>query len=244
MSANVGDLSLERLQDQLLACQRQALLGSLSGIIAHEYNNLMSPVYTRAQDAVARDDVDAMRRALTVTVRQTERALRFTRQLMEVAQGRAPSLEARRLAELVDEAITSAVRPFEKDGIELELRVPEELQIRTQPLLFEQLMLNLLLNARAAMKGRVGRLSIGASREDDVVVINVRDRGVGMSPEMLDDVINPFLAAEADLPPGDWSGIGLGLSACRMIARRHGATIRAFTNDGSGCTFQLRWPAA
>lgn len=244
MSANFGEVSLDRFQQEFLACQRQAILGSLSGIIAHEYNNLMTPVLVRALDAVERDDVEAMRKALTVTAQQTQRALDITRQVLEFARGKDLPLQACRVDELVDAAITSAVRPFEKDGIELELDISEDLYVRAQPLLFVQVLLNLLLNARNAMKDRRGRLSISADREDESIVITVSDSGVGMSLEMLDEVINPFLRADANGHMGDWSSIGLGLHACRTIAQLHAAKISARSNEGPGCTFRLDWPAA
>ena len=244
MLPNVSEVPLDRSQQEFVTQQRQAILGSLSGIIAHEYNNLMTPVLARARDAVARDDVAAMRKALMVTVAQTQQALDFTRQLLEVARGEESAVQACRLAELVDAAISAAVRPFEKDGIELVVHVPDHLSVRAQPLLFVQALLNLLLNARAAMKGRCGRLLVSACREDDSVLISVCDAGVGMSPEMLNEVINLFLQAEGPEHPGNWSPVGLGLLACRTIAQRHGATIYAQNNDGPGCTFRLRWPAA
>lgn len=244
MSMRTGEASLERLRQELVVYQRQAMLGRLVAVITHEYNNLMTPVLARAQDAVARDDVAAMRKALTITARQTEKALRFTRQVLEFADGKGLPSETCPLAGLVDAAITATVRPFEKDGIELEVRVPDELRIRAQPLLFEQVLLNLLLNARTAMKGHRGKLTVSARREGDRVEIAVRDRGIGMSPEMLDEVINPFLAADADTHPGDWSSVGLGLNACRTIAQQHSATIRAEANEGPGCTFRIHWPAA
>ncbi|MFQ5807009.1 MAG: sensor histidine kinase [Phycisphaerae bacterium] len=244
MSANAGEVAPERLQKELVVRQRQAMLGSLVSIIAHEYNNLMTPVMARAQDAVARGDVAVMRKALAITAQQTERALQFTRQVLRLADGKESPLEACRVADLVEAAITSAVRPFEKDGIELALRIPGELRIRARPLLFEQVLLNLLLNARQAMKGRRGKLSISACPEGDMVEIAVSDSGVGISPEVLNNLINPFLAADAHAHPGDWSSVGLGLSACRTIVQQHGGTIRAQANDGPGCTFRLRWPAA
>jgi two-component system cell cycle sensor histidine kinase/response regulator CckA len=244
MSVTTQERSLERLQQGVVAGQRRALLGSLTSIVAHEYNNLMTPVLARAQDAIARDDVAAMRKALAVTVAQTQQALDFTRQMLKVARGEAAPVRPCSVAELVNTAITAAVRPFEKDGIELVVRVPPELTVRAQPLLFVQVLLNLLLNARAAMSGRPGKLSIIAQREGDSVLIAVCDAGVGMSPEMLSHVINPFLQTEDQEHPGDWSLVGLGLLACRTIARQHGATLSAHDNDGPGCTFQLRWPAA
>jgi signal transduction histidine kinase len=238
MSADAGQIPLEWLQQQLVACQRQAMLGSFAGMIVHEYNNLMTPVLARAEDALARGDVAAMRKALATTARQAQKALLLSRQVLRLAQGSEPSLQTCGVADLVGAAITSAVRPFEKDGITLELHIPDGLHVRAQPLLFEQVVLNLLLNARAAMKGQQGKLSVSARQEDNVVVIEVCDSGVGMSPTLLETVINPFLAADAGAPASDRGSVGLGLHVCRSIARKHGATLRAYANDGPG------WPAA
>jgi signal transduction histidine kinase len=244
MPANVDEVSLGELQQQLVASQRQAVLGSLSGIIAHEYNNLMTPVVARARDALARDDVVAMRKALTTTLKQTEQALEFTRQLLEVAREDELRIEACPLADLVEGAVACAVRPLAKDQIELELDIPSELRVCAQPVLFKQLILNLVLNARAAMEGQPGALSVRACREGDTVVMAIRDSGIGMSQKTIDEVINPFLADEASTPAGEAGVVGLGLTACRAIARQHGAAIRASANDDRGCTFHLRWPAA
>lgn len=244
MSTNVGEVLPDLRPERLVSYQRQAILGSLAGIIAHEYRNLLSPVFTRAQHAATCNDVALMRKALNVTVQQTQKLLDLTHQLLEIARGKELPLQPCCLAELVDGAVISTVRPFEKDRIELELCIPHELRIQAQPVLFEQVMLNLLLNARQAMKSRGGKLSVNARRDGDAVVIDVRDSGVGISAEVLDGIINPFLAADANGQPEVSDVIGLGLNACRTIAQQHGAAIRAFANDGLGCTFQLRWPAA
>jgi K+-sensing histidine kinase KdpD len=61
---------------------------------------------------------------------------------------------------------------------------------------------------------------------------------------MLNDVLNPFLQAGEQEQPGASRAVGLGLLACRTIARQHGAQLSAQNNEGPGCTFCLRWPAA
>ena len=242
MRTPAQDVSRGALEDKLLACQREALLGKLTGLILHEYNNLMTPVIARAQDAVMRDDTAAMRKALDVTVRQTDHALRFTREVLGLAQGDDPPPRACDLAELVATAVARTVRPYEKDGIDLHIDVPAGLVVWARPLLMGQLLLNLLLNARAAMKGRSGTIRIRARRVGADVEIDVCDSGAGMDPRTIDEVINPFLAAEEPCCEAS-SLVGLGLHACRIIAQQHGASIRALANDGPGCTFRVRWPA-
>ena len=243
MSDMIDESSLDRLKRDLITCQRQAMLGTLTGIIVHEYNNLMTPVLARAQDAISRDDVAAMHKALTVTVQQTQKALDFSRQVVELTRGNEPAKQRCRLLDLVDDAIRSMVRPCEKDGIELVVDVPDDLYVKAQPTLFVQFMMNLQLNARAAMAQQRGRLKITARRVDDSIRIAVSDSGRGISPAVLEHEITPFLNAGDDpIPSGDGI-VGLGLRACRMITRLHGATLSAACNEGPGCTFLVTWPA-
>jgi signal transduction histidine kinase len=243
MSANLGELSQEKLYGDYLACQRQAALGTLAGIIAHEYNNLMTPVLIRAQDSLARDDVEAMKKALAVTARQTQLALDFTRQVLQFARGEETQSQSCRLRPLIDAAILNAVRPFEKDGIALTIDVPDELSIQARPGFFLQAILNLILNARTAMKNMRGKMRITARRAADRVEIAVVDQGRGFERETLDEAINPFFAANPSEHPETFAAVGMGLQACRIIAWQHGATIRFEHNDGPGCTVRLDWPA-
>ena len=143
----------------------------------------------------------------------------------------------------VREAVDAVARPFDKDGIDLRVKVPADLRVRARPTLLEQLLLNLLLNAREAMKERGGSLTIAARREGSQVVIDVGDRGVGIAQQRLDQVVNPFLAADPSAQAGDWRSVGMGLNVCRTITHQHGARMRASANAGGGCTFQIRWPA-
>ena len=121
--------------------------------------------------------------------------------------------------------------------------VPDDLHVQAQPLLLEQLLLNLILNARAAMKDARGRLYISAARDDGFVHITVRDQGVGFDEELLRDSVNPFLNAEAQEIPTA-RGTGVGLYACRTIAHEHQGRIWAENNPDVGCTFHVEWPAA
>lgn len=229
------------LEDELLGAQRRAALGTLAAVIAHEFNNLMTPVLPWVELALETGRVEDMRKALERTQAQARRATAVTQRLLDVARGRELPVEACSVRAAVEQAVAAATRPFEKDGIELSVSAPPELRVRAQPDLLVQALLNLLLNAREAMKGARGPLSIVAQSDGEFVRIAVRDSGRGLSREQVDEVLNPFLAAEdVDRPP---PGVGLGLSACRLIARKHGATLRARCNEGRGCTFELRWPA-
>lgn len=236
--------ALQGLQDELIACQRLAVLGNLAAMAAHEFNNLMTPIVARAEAALTSDDVPFMRKTLERTLVQSQRAIAVSQHSLDLVRDEHRPVEACGLAGVVQEAVQTATRPFEKDAIELRVSVPQELQVLAREELLCQVLLNLLLNARQAMKGRRGVLSITAVADRDHVQIDIRDTGPGIPPEALETVFNPFLAANPYERPNDWQQVGLGLSVCRMIARHHGATIQACANEDRGCTFRLRWPRA
>jgi C4-dicarboxylate-specific signal transduction histidine kinase len=234
---------IAQLQEELVAQQRMALLGTMSAMVAHEFNNLMTPVVTRAQDALNRDDLPTMRKALDQALAHAQKAIVVARHLLGLADEGKDVPQACSVSDAVRKAVETLARPFDKDGIDLRVEVPADLRVRARPMLLEQLLLNLLLNAREAMRERGGALTICGRAEGDDAVIDVGDRGTGIPQQRLDEVVNPFLASEPDARPGDWHSVGMGLNVCRTIAHQHGARMRASANADGGCTFQIRWPA-
>jgi signal transduction histidine kinase len=236
---------IESLQAQLVACQRLALLGGMAAMVVHEFNNLLTGIMGRVQLALADgDDPAFVRKNMERALAQAQRAKSVTQLLQALAHDEPQPMEACSLAASVREAIETLTRPVEKDGLALRVDVSEELCVRACPDLLCQVLLNLLLNAREAMKDTGGTLSVIATADGDRVQIDIRDGGRGIPRELLDNVFNPFLAADPHTRPCDWHQVGLGLNVCRMIARQHGATLQALANEGRGCTFRLCWPAA
>ena len=239
------DALIQGLQEELIACQRLAALGSITAMVTHEFNNLLTPIMARAEAALMDGgDVAMMRKALERTLVQSQRALSVTRHLLDLVHDGPRPAQACSVACAVREAVATLTRPLEKDGIELRVSVPEDLQVCAREDLLCQVLLNLLLNARQAMKGIEGTLSITAVGRGDRVEIDVRDSGKGIPHDTFQHLINPFLAADPRARPNDWQQVGLGLSVCRIIAHHHGASLQGVPNDGRGCTFRLHWPAA
>jgi signal transduction histidine kinase len=236
---------IDELQAELLACQRLAMLGNMAAMVAHEFNNLLTPIMVRAEAALAcSDDIPFMRKALERALIQSQRAMSVTRHLINLAQDRPRPAESCSVLAAVREALETLTRPLDKDGIDLYIGVPEDLWVTAREDLLCQVLLNLLLNARQAMIGSRGQVAITAAARDGQVQIDVRDSGRGIPRELIASVFNPFLAADPYARANDWQQVGLGLNVCRLIARHHGATIQAAANDDRGCTFRLCWPAA
>jgi len=235
--------AVRRLEAGLIAAQRLALLGTMSAMIAHEIKNLVTPVLGGAEFALRTREPGDMQKALERARTQAQKLGAVAERLLRLARNEPVPLESCAVADAVREALETATRSFAKDGIEVVVAVPQHLRVRAQAGLFEQVLLNLLLNARQAMQGRRGRLEISAVRDGECVIIDVRDNGVGIPPERLEHVINPFLAGADLQEPLAWQPVGLGLNVCRIITSKHGATIQARPHDGQGCTFRVHWPA-
>lgn len=235
--------TIERLRQELLSYHRQAQLGAVAGLIAHEFNNLMTPVLARVHDALSRNDAVATQKALTVTAAQVGRALEITRALVGLAEGVSPSREVCSLAEAVKHALDAAVRPLSKDGIETVIDVAADLQVSAAPRMLEQALLNLLLNARESLLPRGGRMSIRAAGDGGVAVIEVSDTGTRFTPEQIDRDVCPFLARDWKSEPCDWQSLGLGLNIVRTIVQTHSGRIDAFRR-GSETVYRMFWPRA
>ena len=235
---------IAQLHEQLIESQRLACAGTTAAMLAHEYNNLMTPILARSIDALQRDDVEAMRLTLERTISQVRKTIALSRHLLQIVDPDDKADEACTVAAAVNEAIAETIRPFDKDGIELVLDIPETLRVRGRALLLEQVLLNLLLNARRALKGMRGRITVAALRAGEMVEIRVADTGVGIPAEQVEHVFNPFFSRDAEQDHGRWREAGLGLHVCRLIAQRHHATLRVAANVPRGCVFTLKWPAA
>ena len=233
--------SISQLEQKLIASQRLAVLGSISAMIAHELNNLMTPTQNWLELALGADDLAYAHKCVGKAKNQTERANMVAKRLIDLAKGDALATESCSAAQVVEVAVATIRRTFEKARIKLNVSVPDDLYVRAQPHLLAQVLLNLLLNARAALEKQPGSVKISARRDGDYVVLDIHDTGKGLTPQQLDEVINPFLSVQDECGP-DWDSVGLGLSACRLITQEHGAALEGLANDGPGCTFRLRWP--
>ena len=241
-----------RLETELAQSQRLESLGRLTSGIAHDFNNLLGVVSNYATfvaraigpDSPVADDVAAIQRS-------AKQAAALTRELLLFSQGQVGRLEPFDLARLVTDVVTLLRRPFGTDitlvagpSDESALVVGERGQI-------EQMIVNLLLNARDALGGS-GTISIttapvliaqgddtGALAPGAYVVLSVVDDGAGMDPEVLERAFEPFFSTK-----DPEHGTGLGLATVRGIAGRAGGDVILTSERGVGTTARVFLPAA
>ena len=234
------------LKAQNLQLQVLANLGSATCMIAHEINNLLTPLSSYAALAAQNpQDRDLADKALDKTVRNCRRASKIMESLLDLANGRKEQWETAHIKTLVEDVFTGLCRDFSKDGITIELSIPDDLQIRCVPVQIQQVLMNLILNARDAMLSHGGTLRVGAARTGGAVEIEVSDTGDGIPPENLKNIFRPFFSTKtrADRAAAA-SGSGVGLAFCRRIIDAHGGHTEVESESGKGSTFRLRLPQA
>lgn len=237
----------DRLKQQLRQSQKLASIGTTAAMIAHEFNNLFTPVVAYAGHALESGDVDLMRKALTKTIEQVEVMHTMADRVIGLAKQPNSGAKAVPLLKLAESSIACLCRDPKKDNIGVNLQIDPDLKVRANENHLMQVLFNLVINARQAMLGRHGRLTIDAAPHPDDperVRINVRDTGHGIPPEDLARIFEPFFSTKTNATKPDQKGLGLGLSICRDIIEELDGTIEVHSKPNVGTTFTITLPAA
>lgn len=245
-----------RRDQQLQETQRLESLGLLAGGIAHDFNNLLMGIQGNVGLAMLEPGSPNAKLALARAELAVQRASDLTNQLLAYAGHRKPRLQPLSVSALVKEMadlLSTSVRKEARFVLQLDERVPS---VIGDPSQLRQVVMNLITNASDAVAGteglielrvRAGRLegdrggetaSLGGLPDGDYTVIEVRDNGCGMPPEVMTRIYEPFFTTKR------FAGRGLGLSAVQGILRSHGGAITVGSEVGRGSTFAVYLPAS
>ena len=241
-------LELSALQDQLTESQRLASIGTISAIIAHEFNNLLTPIVSYSQFALQsaqseKPDMELICKALSKSFSGSMRAGKICGSMLALARGESTFGEVA-VQELVDDTLLVMARDPKKDGIALRIQVQPELKVTGDAVQLEQVLLNLLINARQAMVGKSGSLTIKAQETDDAseIKIQVIDTGPGIPEKLIPKIFDPFFTTKGTVKRGETRGTGLGLKICKDIVEHHKGRIEVTSEIGKGTTFSVYLP--
>lgn len=240
------EAQFQQVREGLTHSHRLATLGTIASIIAHEYNNILTPIISYCQLALAQpSDPELMRKAVEKALTGSERAAHISTSLLGFARETDEQQHAAKLGATIDEAVACMGRDPKKDGIELTIDVPD-VQVAISPSDLQQVMVNLIFNARKALRRKGGKLTITGRVEGSLVYLDVADTGPGIPPQILDRLFEPFVTHRTDPPdqPGEPKGTGLGLCICRDLIRNAGGSITVDTAPGKGATFHITLPIA
>jgi PAS domain S-box-containing protein len=242
----------KRLEAQFLRAQRLESIGTLASGIAHDLNNILSPITMGAQMLQMKQQDEQSRRLLEVMRANSERGAEMIKQLLSFAKGTAPERVLIQPKHLIREIIGIAQETFPR-SIRIEQFLSEGLwAINGDATQLHQALMNLCVNARDAMPNG-GALAIEAENQtfDEIyagmlegaspgkyVVITITDTGHGIPSEIIDRIFDPFLTTKE---PG--RGTGLGLATVQGIVSGHGGFITVESKLGMGTKFKIHLPA-
>ncbi len=236
----------KKMEQQMIATERLASLGTLAAGVAHEINNPLAIIRESAgwmQQLFARDELKDMPRrddfakALDKMEKSVERASRITHQLLGVVGKSESTVSEVDLNELAEEAIRLITHETKNRDIEIIRRMEPSLgSIQSDPYQLRQVFLNLLTNAVHAIKS-TGTITIAIKDAGDSRMIAISDTGGGIPRENLDKIFEPFFSTK---PPGE--GTGLGLFVTRGIIEKLGGSIEVDSKVGVGTSFCIRLP--
>ncbi len=243
-----------RLESQLQQAQKMELVGRFAGSVAHDYNNMLGVILANADLALYQmPQVQAERKYLEEIQRAARHSANLTRQLLAFAR-RQPVEPC-----LLD--LNSAVTGMRGVlgrlvGPEIQLAwtaAPGLWEVRIDPTQLDQVLTNLVVNARDAITGR-GRIEVVTAnrsldetdcatlpeaRPGDHVCLSVADSGCGMAPELAERIFEPFFTTK---PAG--RGTGLGLATVHGIVKQNHGVIQVESEPGKGTTFRVYFPRA
>ena len=232
------------LKSQISRLQALANIGTATCMIAHEINNLLTPLANYATLALNNpDDKSLTEKALQKTARSCERASKITGSILAVANGETQEKKNTRLITLTEDIFNCLCRDFAKDAITVKIRIPQNLTVWAVPVQIQQVLMNLILNARDAMLPRGGVLTIEAQSTTDAVQIELSDTGCGIEPADLKKIFEPFFTNKTDKGlQFQGSGSGLGLAFCKKVIDAHGGSVSVESEPAKGSTFKITLP--
>jgi two-component system sensor kinase FixL len=234
------EVRLQELQSELVHISRLTALGEMASALAHELNQPLSAIANYLRGSVrllGAEDVprERLAEALGKASDQTLRAGEIIRRLRDFVSRGETERRLESLPKLIEEAGALALVGAKEHGVRVQFDIdPAVSLVLADRVQVQQVVLNLIRNAIDAMEDSARReLHIGARPvEDDMVQVSVSDTGPGVSPDMIDQLFQPFITTKRH-------GMGVGLSISRTIVEAHGGRIWAEPNANGGASFHF-----
>ncbi len=228
---------LKATQQMLLRSEKLASIGHLAASIAHEINNPLQPIKLNldhiVEDLHTGHTIDP--EIIEITQDSVERISRIVRQLLEFAK---PSSEGESVPVDVVSVVKSVIRlnerAFHQSDISIETHIEDTPTISGNRDQLEQVFMNLMINAKAAME-EGGKFIIRVWKESGKVRLQFEDTGIGISEDMLNKIFDPFVSTKP-------TGTGLGLFVTFGIIEKHHGEIDVRSKEGVGTVFTITLP--
>lgn len=232
---------LEEAQKQLIQAEKLVTLGTLAGGVAHEINNPLTAILTNAQMLKTIElDQDSLESASLIE-EGAKRCQSIVQKLMKYARkplGNEKQQEVD-LNQVIENTLSFIGYQFEQENVQLVKRLNEVSKINGLANELEQVFMNLLLNAKDAVRAAKSRglIEIKTFEQNGSVCASVSDDGIGISKSHVSKIFDPFFTTKEV-----GKGTGLGLSIIYGIVEKHGGKIEVASTEGKGSTFTVFFP--
>jgi len=238
----INDVTEEReKQERLYLTDRLASIGEMASGVAHELNNPLTSIMGLAGLLAAQNAPENTKEDLKAIESEAQRCAAIVKNLLAFARKHPLNKEPVQLANILKDVLKLRAYEHKANNITVESSFPPHIpKVLADYYQMQQVFLNIILNAEAAMVDAHGRgsLKIGAELTHEKVVISFTDDGPGIPKENIGLIFNPFFTTKEV-----GKGTGLGLSICYGIVTSHGGKVYARSDPGSGATFVIELPA-
>ncbi len=240
------------LEKQLLQSQKMEALGRLTAGVAHDINNALTVILGNTQLAkrLLSQDIEKAKEKLAEIEQTIRKTGEFTKKLLIFSREQPAVMKTIELNSVVNDLTKVALKAI-RENVKIELILDPKLpNIKADPALINQLLLNLIINAQEAIPD-AGKIIIETytrhideeysmfhldAKPGNYVVLSITDTGVGISKDIIDKIFEPFFTTKEH-------GTGLGLSIVYGIVKQHGGFINVYSELGQGTTFKVYFPA-
>ncbi|WP_298818932.1 hybrid sensor histidine kinase/response regulator [Chloroflexus sp.] len=230
----------QETQTELGRSAKLAAVGTFAASIAHEFNNLLAGMLGYAQLGLADDQVETKNEALKVVLDTCKRGRSITGSLLTFARRRDSRRELSDLREVIDGTITLMEIELRKHNIRVVRKIEMVPPTICDAGQISQVFLNLLTNARDAMKPQGGTLTVTLRSEADWIILQVEDTGHGIPEAIRRQIFQPFVSTKNTT--GSQSGTGLGLAVSYGIIQNHNGQFEVESEVGKGTKMTIRLP--
>lgn len=233
------------LKQRLIEAQKLTAMGELVSTTTHEFNNVLMAVINYARMGLRHKDETTRNNCFEKIAAAGEKAAKITTGVLALAKNRSNTMEPTHLQAIVEDTLVLLERELRRYRIDVDFQAADVPQALANGNQIQQVVLNLLVNARQAMP-QGGRLVVRLSYDEAAGMVDllVRDHGVGIAQEQLPHIFDPFFSTKSGPDATGKGGTGIGLSACRDIVESHQGKIRVQSTPGVGTAFTIRIPAA
>ena len=236
---------LDILKKQLAETQKLTALGELVGTTTHEFNNILMTVLNYAKMGMRHKDDQTRDKAFDKILAASQRAAKITNAVLGMARNRSDIIEPTDLGKVIEDALVLLEREMSKYRISMEIELMDVPETQCNGNQIQQVLLNLLTNARQAMDaGGTVWVKLEHHADENMNVLTVRDSGCGIPQEELPRIFDPFYSTKAGPDDSGKGGTGLGLSSCLNIIEAHQGHLKIESTVGIGTQFIIQLPIA